>query len=209
MMLNKLIAALKSVWFLTTLLIVLSLISGFLLLFGNFQNTNTVTVQDISLHELTEKPRNFPIEIYVANEFNQKQKENIKKSLKKWNEFSNGKVTYKITFDWKPKRSFDIEYYTTSYPKITVWRKKWNDPAIFRLQLQYSLVADGFSIKNMIVIVDHDDLDDNKFYTIFTHEFGHTLGLEHIKLEYPALMNVNGNKGRFSKYDKIMFQKLY
>jgi predicted Zn-dependent protease len=183
----------------------------FILFFGcescNKEKLPNVDVNDIAEYEIIEPARQFPLELCVQD-FDKTQQDAIKKALSDWNKFSNSIVTYNVQFDCDLQVPFTSLYYC-DYDKITVWRKDWNDPSIFDLQMKYSLVADGFSIDNFIVIVDVGNLDYNYTYTIFAHEFGHTLGMEHIKIKYPALMNVTGNNGSFTGYDKVMFCYIY
>ena len=167
------------------------------------------TLEEISLYEITETPRNFPIDILVTNEFNETQKKAVKDALKDWKKFTNNIVTYNVTYDWIPAEKFNENIYENNYP-ITVWKKKWNDPSILNLQMKHSLVADGFSIGNFMIIVEvPENIEYRETYIVFKHEFGHTLGMEHIKDNYPALMNIGANQGSLSKYDMIMFCSMY
>jgi len=166
------------------------------------------TLEEIALYEITEEPRTFPIDILVTNEFSERDKKAIKKALEDWTKFSNGIIQYNITYDWVPTDTFSEYRWADSYP-ITVWKKQWDDPVMLDMLMKYSLIADGFSVGNLIVIIEIDDRSYRDMYIIFKHEFGHTLGMEHIKPQYPSLMNIGSNQGVLSRYDRIMFCSIY
>jgi hypothetical protein len=171
-------------------------------------SNKNITFNDISEYPITKSPQTFPLNIYVSKDFNNIQRDAIIDASNDWQTFSNGIIKINLVFDWDYNVPFKINYFIHEHPYITIWKKQWNDPDLFDLQLRTSFVATGFSLGNIIILVNRDDLDYRNTYVIFAHELGHTLGLEHIKPKYPALMNLH-TKGYFSKYDKLMFCEIY
>lgn len=87
-----------------------------------------------------------------------------------------------------------------------------SDPEILRLQLKTSLNADGVSKGDFIIIMnDFDSVkqDNNKLFIIVMHELGHQIGLEHIRPQYSALMNINGNDGIITDNDLLVLCSKY
>lgn len=66
---------------------------------------------------------------------------------------------------------------------------------------------------NFIMVIDDylESFSEQKFRAIVMHEIGHQLALEHIKPEYPALMNLNLNmyNSQITKYDLIVLRSIY
>jgi hypothetical protein len=177
--------------------------------FATTTNVSTQSVKDISVYKVVDSPpRQFPLKICVEHRFSPEQQEAIYQALLDWRNFSDNKISYAIQFGWHPEKPFS-EYNYYNYPCITVWKRAWNDVGIFDILMKTSFVAHGFAIDNFIVVVDRDDLSYWTTYSIFKHEFGHTLGMQHIKSKFPALMNLDANRGSFSEYDKIMFCHIY
>jgi len=196
----------RDVKFVSILFLLALLISS---AFCKSNNETNLTIDDITLYDITDEPRTFPIDILVSNELNSEKNEAVAQALNDWQKFSNGLITFNVTYNWVPTEPFSEYVHNEKYP-ITVWYKKNDDPILFQLQMRYSFVATGFSDGNYIVMVEHADcMSYRDAYVIFKHEFGHVIGMEHIKKEYPALMNLKANKGALSKYDDIMLCGIY
>jgi len=149
----------------------------------------------------------FPINIKVTNEFNRHENIIIGKALDDWVDFSNGWISYNITYNWEPSIPFSNNVYKTN-EFITVWKKHQYDEDILQLQVHFSMIANGFCLGAYVIIVNDVELTDRKLYNIFKHEFGHILGLSHIQ-GGKALMAPNGGGGIFTEYDLIYFCQLY
>jgi len=170
---------------------------------------NPITVNDVTNLRTIERPIEFPLNIFVTNEFTEDENIIIDKALRDW-EAKFSIITYNVVYNWEPAEKFSRFIYKDK-EYISVWKKSEYDSSIIDLQVRYSIIADGFSIGDFIIIVEDDGikLTSNKLYTVFKHEFGHTLGLNHIENEYPALMNGGGNNGIITRYDKFVFCSLY
>lgn len=165
-----------------------------------------ISVKDITLYPIEKEPRQFPVDVYVVNTFTLEQKELISKSMKLWNTVTKGKVVTNLIFDYEPERPFTRDNYEF-YSKNTIWKFRHDDPVILPLQLRHGFF-DGVCIGNFIL---YSESESNKDYfnIILLHEFGHFLGLEHLKDEYKGLMHIGGNKGQFTRYDLIQFDSIY
>ena len=146
-----------------------------------------------------------PMDLYITDEFSDNQIKILEKAAKDWETFSNGIVKINLVKGFDPPTFFSEDFYK-EFSKHTIWMKTGNEEEVVKLFMKYSIVGDGFSVGNFIVVVNaFNKLDDNTLYTIFAHEISHQLGFEHIKNEYKALMNPGGNFGQFTNNDKIVF----
>lgn len=168
------------------------------------------TATQISEYPLDRPIPVMPVEFNLAEgEFTEKEVLVIRRALYDWQKFSNNKVSFILNENWQPIQCFSPDFYET-YEKNTVWMKTGDEEGVAKLFLKYSISAEGFAVGNFIVIINQfETITENKLYMIMKHEIGHKLGFEHIKKEYPALMNIGGNNGKFTDYDKIMFCELY
>jgi hypothetical protein len=179
-----------------------------LLIYGSCLN-KTIAAPDMVMYPLERTPTTFPLKLYVNDEFSDKQIEIMQQAANDWNKFSDGLVVIELVKNFEPPTYFSENFYK-NYEKHTIWMKTGNEEEVARLFIKYSIVGDGFNIGNFIVVVNpFNKLDDNTLRTIFSHEIGHALALEHIKPQYEALMNPGGNQGRFTKNDAIVFCYLY
>lgn len=174
------------------------------------RSTPYPSAKDISLYPLDRPIPTMPFELnIVKGDFNEKQISIVRKVVDEWEDFSKGELAFVLNEGWAPPEDFSVDLYS-NYPSRTLWMRSGDDPGVVELFIRYSIVGDGFSVGNFILVVnDFGKIDDYKLYLILMHEIGHQLGMEHIKDNYPALMNIGGNEGEFSIYDKIMFCELY
>lgn len=173
-------------------------------------HNNYPSAQEISLYPLDRPIPMMPIEFNLASgEFSEKEVAIIRSALTNWENFSSNKVSFILNESWEPVQEFNQSFYET-YPINTIWMKTGDENEIAKMFLKYSITADGFAVGNFIVIINQfQKMTEQRLYMIMMHEIGHKLGMEHIKNDYPALMNLGGNNGKFSIYDKIMFCELY
>jgi len=158
---------------------------------------------DIVLYPLDKAPVTFPMMLnYDRSLFTPEQENIIKNSAIVWKNKSNKVVDIRVNTEWKAPVSFSRNAYEF-YGEKTIWLKDISDPEITKLQLQTSVNADGITIGDFIVIIKDSTMTNSKFSIITLHEIGHMIGLEHIKEQYPALMNLGGNNGVITEYDLI------
>ncbi|MDO8610185.1 MAG: hypothetical protein Q7R95_06545 [bacterium] len=165
---------------------------------------------ELVLYPLTRPTVNFPLEINVVKgDFNLQQQKVLNSCVNNWKEKSNGVVDIKLNMDWNaPKPFSEINY--LNFGQKTLWMRDSNDPEVLMLKLKSSMIADGVSKGDFIMVInDKNEVDLDKLYIIVLHEISHQLGLEHIKPEYPALMNLGGNNGVITKYDLVVLCSLY
>jgi len=164
---------------------------------------------DLILYPLDKQPVNFPMVLnYDKSFFTKEQETIIKNSAIVWNKQSNGIVDIKVNSEWIAPVPFSRNAYEF-FGKKTIWVIKEDNPEITKLQLQTSINADGIAIGDFIVIIKTNNITNKKLSIIALHEIGHMIGLEHIKEQYPALMNLNGNDGIFTEYDLITLCSKY
>jgi len=191
-------------------LIGLTILVFVLLIYGACKTTTYPTAQEISLYPLDRPIASMPFELnIVKDDFTEKQISIVRDAVMDWQKFSDNRLIFIINEDWEPPVNFSYDFYST-YPHKTLWMKTGDDMGVVELFLKYSIIGDAFSVGNFVLIInDFNSIKDNKLYIILMHEISHQLGLEHIKDAYPALMNLGGNNGKFTIYDKIMFCELY
>jgi len=182
---------------------------GLLVYGSSCVKSSALSPNDILMYPITKPPQTFPLKFHVTDEFSNNKIALFQKAASDWNIFSNGIVTMEFEFNWEPPVYFSADYYET-YGKNTIWMKTGNEEEVVKLFLKYSIVGDGFTIGNFIVIINpFDKLDDKTLQIIIAHEMFHVLGGEHIKKEYPALLNPGGNGGVFTNNDKLVFCSIY
>lgn len=164
--------------------------------------------EDIVEYPLDRPPVAFPMELYVADEFSDKQLQLIHKAASDWESFTRGVARVKLVEHWVPEYPFDPDTYQT-YSKRTLWYKKTTDPSITSLILKHGFF-DGVTKGDYIVVVEPVNvLPDTQLYIVIKHELGHLFALEHLKPQYPGLMLVGGNDGDFTHFDTIQFCHFY
>jgi len=172
----------------------------------------TPKVEDMILYPLDRPIVQFPFEINVVDgDFNESQQKVLLNVANTWKVKTNGVADIKFNMNWKAPMPF-TEFNYIYYGKKTMWLRDSNDPEILRLQLNSSLNADGVSKGDFIVIMnDFDSVkhDNNKLFVIVMHEIGHQVSLEHIRPQFPALMNINGNDGVITDNDLIVLCTRY
>jgi hypothetical protein len=184
------------------LIFVISL--GLLILFTIFPQKNP------SINEIMEVKHDrptvtFPLDLYVEPKLSSKYWI-IKKIALDWNKATDGKIDVNPKF-WDPPRPFSVDEYT-NYKFYTIWLLD-DGPELTNLQLKYSIIMNGTCIGKFIVIVNDMELNDDLLYISVKHEMGHLVGMEHIKAQYPALMNLGANRGNITKFDMIQVDYLY
>ncbi len=174
-----------------------------LLVYGECSPNAKPKATDIVLYPLDRPTLRFPIELNLEKEaFTSQQLEIINNCTKVWKEKSNNVVDIRVNQNWKAPYAFSKNNYKDFGAK-TIWLKDPNDIEVAKLELETSVNANGIAIGDFILIVKDSSLDGNKFYTIVLHELGHMVGLEHVKSQYPALMNLGANNGVITNYDLI------
>lgn len=165
-----------------------------------------IKVKDITLYDLERPALVFPTDLYITNQFSEKDKISIRAGVDNWVKATNNRVAFNVIFDYTPERPFTRDNYEF-FSKYTVWKFNHTDPLILPLQLRHGFF-DGASIGNFIVISESEQTKD-KLYVVFSHELGHLIGCEHLKQEYKGLMNIGGNRGVITRYDLVQFDAIY
>lgn len=195
--------------FVATVIGIFALACG-LLIYGTVKPQETIINVPNILDYPVEKPaQSFPMKINITNEFSDNQIKIIQQAANDWNKFTKGKVIINLILNWIPPEPFSESFYK-DYSEKTIWMKTGNEDEVVKLFLKYSIIGNGFTIGNtMIVINQFDNITANELYIIVIHELGHFISCEHINKKYPALMNVTGNYGHFTNYDKAEFCYIY
>jgi len=194
--------------FIATVIGIFTLACG-LLIYGAVKAPEPINVPDILDYQIEKPAQTFPMKINITDEFSDNQIKIIQKAADDWNKFTKGKVIITLSPNWIPPEMFSEDFYR-DYSEKTMWMKTGNEAEVVKLFLKYSIVGDGFTIGNTMVIINQfDKLDPNRLYVVVVHEIGHFLNLQHINKRYPALMNVTGNQGQFTNYDKAEFCYIY
>lgn len=145
----------------------------------------------------------FPLTLYASG-FSQEQLQELQEGADAWRRATDGKAEVKV-IPWVPDDPWeDLRY--QYHPKYTVWLLDGNNPRVASLFVRHSVTMGGLCKGHYIGIMK-DDAKDN-LRLIFKHELGHLMGLEHIRPEYPALMNLK-SRGSITKYDLLQFEYLY
>lgn len=171
--------------------------------------THTIT-QKIIIPTNVDGPLKFPVDFYITTTFNKNQYWIIDQSIDYWKDVTSGIVQTNLIKNWEPPQKFSDDFYR-HYPYKTVWLLN-KDSNIVQEMFKEHGGFKGISYGNYIIIVDEpgsDILSPFQLFVVFTHEFGHQLGLQHIKGKYKALMNTTCNGGSITKWDMIQFCSLY
>lgn len=144
--------------------------------------------------------------MYVTNQFSESDKSAIKNGINNWSKATNGRVKVNLIFDYVPEREFTRDNFEF-FSKYTLWKFEHDDPHLLPLQLRYSFF-DGACVGNFIVISNSDSTKD-RLFEVFSHEFGHLWGGQHLKPEYKGILNLGANHGIITKYDLAQFEYIY
>ncbi len=175
------------------------------------QTDPTVKAEDIVLYPMDRGTVEFPLEINIVDgDFNESQFATLQKAATTWSQATKGLVNIKLNKNYNPPMLFSSSNYE-NFGKKTMWKRSGaTDNEVVKLQLKYSICADAVSVGDFIMILDDfNNLSNDKLYIVALHEWGHQLGLEHVKPQYPALMNIGGNNGEITKYDNLCLCSLY
>jgi len=166
-----------------------------------------INVDEILEYPLERHPLIFPCMLHCHG-FDEYWNDRLQDAINIWYKATDKRIIFGCQI-FEAKQRFDLDTARDGHPSI--WVMKKDDPALVRLLTQYSMVAGGYCVGNVIVIVDEEDEDQTEEYhtTVLLHELGHLLGMEHIKPKYPALMNLGANKGQITKYDLAVLDSIY
>lgn len=160
----------------------------------------------------------FPTTYFVPPEFNDIEFQLMEEGIDEWNKATNGIVKINLQ-RWTPKTEFTPEYYCY-YKEKTIWKKYSTDE--ITKQIFYHMRTDtcrtkknknskfaGLSCGNYILLIEDYLPTDIRFKTVFKHELGHQLSLEHTKDNYPSIMSRDAGSNKITKWDILQFCSIY
>jgi hypothetical protein len=171
---------------------------------------NYSITQKIIIPTIVDGPLSFPTDFYITTTFNEEQFSIIEQSIEYWENITTNIVQTNLVQNWEPPQEFDHNFYRY-YPYKTAWLLKRDSDAIQNMFETHGGFR-GISYGNYIIIVDDpgtDTITNLQLFIVFSHEFGHQLGMQHIKKKYGALMNSSCHDGKATKWDLIQFCHLY
>lgn len=178
------------------------------LIFSLLSCTIGPSVKDIVLYPIKKQPVEFPLELYVTDQYTPAEVKSLDKACSEWKKATDGVASFNIYYPWDPPENFS-EYVFLDYPKRTIWKGRTIDPNVTELIMKHGFF-DGVQKGNFILVLDDfGDISYNKLHIILKHELGHMIGLEHLRTEYMGLMHIGANQGIITKYDMIQFCSLY
>ncbi len=180
-----------------------------LLTYLSCKSSNLPPINNVVMYELDKsKAVVFPMDLYVPeNEFKDNEIAILEKATNDWYAATKGVVNIKLVKNAKMPTFFSMDNYK-DYPKKTIWKRNANSEEAVKHFIRHSINGNGFTIGNYILIIE-DGLNDNTMYITFKHELSHSIGCEHVRNEYPALMNVGGNSGIITRWDLFVIDTLY
>ena len=146
-----------------------------------------------------------PLELYHSG-FDSVEMRLVIKAADEWRNSTDGKINI-LLIPFTPPQPFSEDFYK-DYEKKTLWHLNPNDKQTALLFAKYSISTDGFAVGNFVAIVRDPELDDTQFLRMMAHEFGHICGLEHIRPNYPSLMNLKA-KDAITIYDLMQVEYVY
>lgn len=180
-------------------------ISAGILTYIQFFKTKEISISELmEVEHYRPKPK-FPLELYHSG-FNNNQIELMQKAVDIWKMKTNGKLDVHLIL-WTPPEKFSEDFYE-NYKNYSIWLLDGNDPQVVKLFLKYSITMGGLCVGNYIGIIQDNSLTDQQFTKAVAHEIGHLMAMEHIRPEYPALMNLKA-KDAITKYDLMQVNYLY
>lgn len=191
--------------FITSVAVMSAFILGLLIYVQFFATRSTIPIDELmEVKHYREKPT-FPLKLHHSG-FDVKQIKLIEKAADSWRQKTDGRLDVRLE-PWDPPEPFsEIKY--ENYDKYTMWLLDGDDPEVVKLFIKYSITMGGLCVGHFIGIMKDPDIDDQMFLRASAHEMGHLMALEHIKENYPALMNLKA-KDAITEYDMIQVDFQY
>jgi hypothetical protein len=203
--------SIKDIFLNKTLFVVSIILFTITVIFILINSCSTITpkANDIVLYPFDRPTLEFPIDLYLTKSVESDQVKIITKAIAAWNKQTKNGCEVNLISNWEPPTEFNVSFYET-YKYKTVWFLPITNDEVAKLFLT-NRFFDGVAIGNFILISSDGKAadDDDFFYVAFKHEFGHMMGLQHLKPEYSGIMDLGGNNGNITRYDLIQFCYLY